>query len=201
MANLLMFADDAVRMTAISYNQPGFQDDNDDLSSYGPDRSYIRTDRRMRKNAFGNDWSQLHRSAYAFLYGTSQVAFSSSLVQRGEVLPTYMSNSVGIASYPAMTAVVSPVARFFLPAAFGTAGVATASALLAVIPAYGLSRAAQKATRYVQDWGYRLRHIEMGGDYQDTATAYALRSRSVAEMSSALSYSRRWLGNESLFMR
>ena len=69
------------------------------------------------------------------------------------------------------------------------------------IPAYGIGRAAASSVRYVKDWGYRLRHIELGGDYKDTETAYNLRMRTVSEMSSAQSYSRRWLGNEALYMR
>ena len=200
MANLIAFADDAVRVAIISYNNP-YQDPNDDLSSYGPGRSYVKTSRRMRKDVFANNWDQLQWSTSENLWGVSQVAFSSARVGRGEVLPTFVGTSSGIASFPALTAVMNPITRFFLPAVFGTAGTAVAASMLAVIPAYGIGRAAASSVIYVKDWGYRLRHIELGGDYKDTETAYNLRMRTVSEMSSAQSYSRRWLGNEALYMR
>lgn len=197
MANLLLFADDAVRIAAVGYG--GGNQSDSDLDNYGTGKSYIRTQPQMRRTPFGNSWSGL-RSTGAFLGGVPQIAFSSARVQRGEVLPTYLNSSIGLASYPALSAVISPVARFFLP--IGGAVIAPAAAsLLALFPAYGLGKAAASSVRYFKKWGYQLRHIEMGGNYEDTETAQGLRLRAVSEMSSALSYSRRWLGNEASFMR
>src|SRR5271157_1564899 len=119
MPNILLYADDAVRIAAQSYRRAGDQDPNDDLSSYGPGLSYIRADRRMKKNAFSNNWNALHNSQSAFFGGVPQIAFSSARMQRGEVLPTFIDNSVGIASYPAFSAVLAPAIRFALPAALG----------------------------------------------------------------------------------
>lgn len=201
MPNILLFADDAVRLTQYSYRDGGSQDPNDNLSGYGPGRSFVRSDRRSKLNPFSNNWNQLRSSSYAFLGGVPQIAFASGRMQRGEVLPTLADQSVGIASYPALSAVMNPISRFFLPAAFGTAGTAAASAMLAILPAYGLGKAAASGIRYFKDWGYKLRHIEQGGSYEDTETALGLRMRAIGDMSSALSYSRRWLGNEASFMR
>lgn len=198
MPNLLLFADDAVRVAAYTYQGNG--DPNADLSNYGPGQSYVRFDRKQRKEAFSNNWNSLRSSQSAFFGGVPQIAFAAARTQRGEVLPTLIDNSVGIASYPAFSAIIAPASRFFLPAALG-AGAPLATALLAAIPAYGLGKAAAQGVRYFKKWGYQLRHIEMGGDYSDTETALSLRMRAVGDMSSALSYSRRWLGNEALFMR
>jgi hypothetical protein len=198
-----MFADDAVRLTAYSYQKgdPSHiaTDLNDDLDFYNPNRAYIRSEHRRRPTTFANNWNGL-RDKNAFLGGVPQIAFSSLHVQRGEVLPTFAGNSVGIASYPMLSAGISSLARFMLPVG-ATAAAPVVGSILAVNAAYRVGLLTRQTVKYVQKWGYRLRHIEMGGDYQDTETALALRMRSVNEMSSALSYSRRWLGNEASFMR
>lgn len=200
MPNLLLFADDAVRIAAQSYSGPGFADPNDDLSSYGQGKSFTRVDHRMRKQVFGNNWGQLSQRG-AFLGGVPQIAFSSARMHRGELLPTLADRSVGIASFPALNAVMRPAARFFLPAVVGANAIGIAAAVLATLPSLGVGKAAASSVRLFQNWGYKLRHIEMGGDYEDTETALSLRMRAVSDMSSAMSYSRRWLGNEASFMR
>lgn len=199
MPNLLLFADDAIRLAAVSY-EPGNQDQFADLDNYGSGLSYVRADHTMRRNGFANNWRALHSSTYAFFGGVPQIAFSAARMNRGEVLPTIASQAVGIASFPGLSSVLAPVARFFLPP-LGAAGAATISPLLAIIPAYGLGKAAAASVRWFGQFGYRQRRAELGGTYNDTDTAYDLRMRAVSEMSSAMSYSRRWLGNEALFMR
>jgi|SRR5271156_75330 len=198
MPNLLLFADDAVRVATYTYQGGG--DPSADLTNYGPGQSYTRFDRKQRREAFSNNWSGLRSGQSPFLGGVPQIAFASARTQRGEVLPTLLDNSVGIASYPALSAVIGAATRFLLPAAL-SAGAPLAASFLAIIPAYGLGKAAAQGVRYFKKWGYQLRHIEMGGDYSDTETAASLRLRAVGDMSSALSYSRRWLGNEALFLR
>lgn len=200
MPNLLLFADDAARIAAYSYADNKLSDVDGDLSPYGPGKSYIRTDRRMRRNGFANNWSSMRSQNSPFFGGVPQIAFSASRLQRGEVLPSIASTSVGIASYPVLSAVLNPTIRFLLPSLAGPATPLVAG-LLAVIPSFQLGNAAAQAVRYVNRFGYRLRHIEQGGDYTDTATAYNLRMLAISDMSSAMSYSRRWLGNEALFMR
>jgi hypothetical protein len=200
MPNLLMFADDAVRISSQSYGRSE-RKENEDLSSYGTGKSFVRSDRKMRRNSFANNWSALRSPNYAFLGGVPQIAFSAIHAQRGEALSTFVDNSIGIASYPAMSAIISPALRFMLPAAFGAAGTAAIASLIAIAPAYGLGKAAAAGVRYFSSFGYRLRHIEMGGNYEDTATAQNLRMKAISDMSSAMSYSRRWLGQEANFMR
>lgn len=198
MPNLLLFLDDAIRISAVGY-QPS-QNLDADLSSYGWNSSYIKADHRKRQNAFANNWRELGYDGTAFFGGVPRIAFSSAHMQRGEVLPTFANTTVGIASYPALAPVISPLVRFFLPV-LGVSGSAAAASLLAAVPAYGLGKAAAASVRWFNNFGYRLRRIEMGGDYTDTETAYAVRMKAVSDMSSAMSYSRRWLGNEALFMR
>jgi hypothetical protein len=201
MPNILLFADDAARIAMRSYRNGSEIDPEDDLSSYGPGKSLVISQRQMRRQGPANNWSALRSQNYAFLGGVPQIAFSSFHTQRGEVLSTLADNSVGIASYPALSAVMNPALRFILPSALGAAGTASITAMLAILPAYGLGKAVKSGVRYFNSFGYRLRHIEQGGDYQDTETALNLRMRSISDMSSAMSYSRRWLGNEALFMR
>lgn len=201
MANFLIFADDALRVAATSYRAPDFEDPEDDLSSYGPGKSYMKYDRRMRQNAFSNDWRSMRSSSNgAFFGGVPQIAFASARTQHGEVLSTFIGNSTGIVSYPFLSGVLAPAFRFAAPTGLRFTAPLAAS-VAAIFAAYGVSKAAVAGIRFFQDWGYKLRHIEQGGDYSDTATAAAFRLHAVNEMSSALSYSRRWLGQEASFMR
>jgi len=193
-----MFADDAIRLSAYTYQKgPSAEDYN--LDNYDPDRAYVRSEHRKRPTPFANNWNGL-RDKNAFLGGVPQIAFSSLHMQRGEVLPTFAGNSLGIASYPVLSAVITPLARFMLPVGT-TAAAPVVGALLAVNAAYRVGLLTRQTVKYMQQFGYKLRHIEMGGDYKDTETALALRMRAVSEMNSAMSYSRRWLGNEANFMR
>lgn len=201
MPNVLIFADDAARIALRTYRRGNAVGLDEDFDQYGPGKSFAQSDRRMRREPFANNWSALRSQQYTFLGGVPQISFSSARAQRGEVLSTFADYSVGIASYPLLTGLLNPISKFLLPTTFGIAGAAAMTAILAVLPAYGLGKAAKAAVRYFSQFGYRQRHIEMGGDYQDTATAYNLRIRAISEMSSAMSYSRRWLGNEALFMR
>jgi hypothetical protein len=201
MPNLLLFVDDAIRITAKNYNRPALQDLNDDLSSYVSGQSYIQTGHTMRRNGITNNWSSLQSQGYAFFGGVPQIAFSTTRAQRGEVLSTIAATSVGIASYPTLSAVINPAVRFLLPFSIGATGTAVLASMIAVIPAYQIGKAAMAGVRYFNSFGYKLRRIEMGGDYQDSATAQNLRMKAISDMSSAMSYSRRWLGNEAQFMR
>lgn len=201
MANVLLLADDAVRIAAYTYADNKIDDQDADLSNYGTGKSYIRSQPQMRRYGIANNWRPLLEQNYRFLGGVPQIAFSASHVQRGETLSTIASSVTGIASYPAASSVVGAGLRFLLPSIFPSAAAGVMGSMLAILPAYGLGKAAAAGVRYFNKFGYRLRHIEQGGDYEDTATAYNLRLKAVNDMSSAMSYSRRWLGNEALFMR
>lgn len=200
MPGILLFADDAVRIVSRTYQNGGQTDPNDDFSSYGPGKSFIRSDKRMRPNGLTNDWGALRSQNYAFFGGVPQISFASARAQRGEVLPSIISSSIGIASYPALSAVMRPVSRFLLPFV-PEAAVPVLASLLAIEVAYGFGKAAAQSVRWFKSFGYRQRRIEQGGDYQDTETAFNLRLGAVRDMSSAMSYSRRWLGREAEYMR
>jgi len=201
MPNVLMFADDALRVVARRFNPNvphGVSDE--DISNYGPEESYVQFQRQQTHKPFQNNWKPMHSDRPGFYGGVPQIAFSSFHTQRGEVLPTFVGNSVGIASYPAASAIIGAATRFMLPAALAPAAPLTVP-FIAAVASYRVGLLAAKGAKLLGQFGYKLRHIEMGGDYQDTETAQALRMRAVSDMSSAMSYSRRWLGNEALFMR
>ena len=201
MPNVLMFADDALRIVARRYNpnvQHGMSDE--DLSNYGPGESYVQYQRQQTHKPFQNNWGPMKTDRSGFYGGVPQIAFSSFHTQRGEVLPTFLGNSVGIASYPAASAIIGAATRFAIPAAL-TPAAPLVVPFIAAVAAYRVGLLATKGVRLFGKFGYKLRHIEMGGDYQDTETAQALRMRAVSDMSSAMSYARRWLGNEALFLR
>jgi hypothetical protein len=54
--------------------------------------------------------------------------------------------------------------------------------------------------RWFTDLNRRIRHVEMGGSYQDTLTAKRQRLRALQDMNSAMIPGRRYLGQEALIM-
>lgn len=198
--NLLLLSDDLIRIYATSYHHPGLVNQFDDLSSYEPGGYYVNTQRRSPREPFSNNWQQLRWESTQSLMGVSSVAFASARTHRGEVLPTSAATSVGLASFPALSAVIAPAVRWgALPLSLGAGATGALAALIAIKPAFGLAHATAKGIRWFRDIDYKLRHIELGGSYEDTSTAANLRMRSVRDMSSTFGNSRKWLGQEASY--
>lgn len=58
----------------------------------------------------------------------------------------------------------------------------------------------QEAFQMFHDLNYRIRHVNMGGDYKDTETAYTMRQRASQELGSSVMNARQWLGKEAALM-
>ena len=73
-------------------------------------------------------------------------------------------------------------------------------AIGALYPSFGIAHFVTRQVRKFANVDYRIRRLEMGGDYEDSATAAMARFSAVRDMSSALGASRRFLGREALYL-
>lgn len=58
----------------------------------------------------------------------------------------------------------------------------------------------EDSVQFFHDFNKMTKHINMGGNYEDTQTAYTMRQRAAQEMGSSVLNARQWLGKESALM-
>ena len=112
----------------------------------------------------------------------ADVAFQAGRARRGTVLSTTLGATVGNAATFAGAVLSGPV------------GIA------ASLLGYQASFPVQRAVQTVIDAGSDLRHLNFGGNYRDTQTAYTMRQKAAQELSGSLVNARMYLGQEALLM-
>ena len=50
------------------------------------------------------------------------------------------------------------------------------------------------------DLNRRMKHVNMGGNYEDTRISYTMRQRAAQELGSSVTNARQWLGKEAIFL-
>jgi len=58
----------------------------------------------------------------------------------------------------------------------------------------------EEGVQMLHDFAYKVKHINMGGNYEDTQIAYSMRQRAAQELGSSVLNARQWLGKEAAFM-
>jgi len=134
----------------------------------------------------------------AWMLSTPMIAYSAAKADRGEMLAEASSQAVGLATYPALSGLASAVTAGMGP--LPKAAAMIASIALAATPAAHLERSVFRAVRSFTQMEHRIRSLETGGDYRDSATAEALRMRAVSEMTGGLQTARTYLGREAALM-
>jgi hypothetical protein len=64
----------------------------------------------------------------------------------------------------------------------------------------GLGSYVEEGVQILHDFNRNIKHINMGGDYEDTQVAYTMRQRAAQELGRSAMNARQWLGREALFM-
>ena len=123
-------------------------------------------------------------------------AFSAAKAQRGEKLPTLVSEAAGVAALRPM----AWVAHEALSTIAGGPALWMGVVVLTAAPNTLLRHSVYRGLRYLHDFDRRTRRLEMGGRYTDSETNQALRASSIQEMSAAFGSARRYLGNEAALM-
>lgn len=147
---------------------------------------------------YGISWSELDWSDGALL-GTPPITYGMRSRPRGDFLSNTVGWAVGLTTTLMGGFLLAPALRFAAPL-LGGPGSRAASMILTSYGALGLGTFAARAVRSFSSLDREVRRIRQGGDYQDTASAQALRSAAVRDMSSAFGASRRFLGREATYL-
>jgi hypothetical protein len=134
---------------------------------------------------------------------------TSGRIAKASPAPFGMLFRVGAALDLGTRAVMSPRGHFASSMIAGTlANVGAELASFVPIPgvnlalsflAYGAGQALEKPIQNFVELNHRVRHVDMGGTYQDTQQAYTMRARAAQELGSSLLNARQILGKEALY--
>jgi hypothetical protein len=58
----------------------------------------------------------------------------------------------------------------------------------------------EEGVQMFADLNKQIKHVNMGGNYEDTKIAYTMRQRAAQELGSSVVNARQWLGREALFL-
>jgi hypothetical protein len=142
-------------------------------------------------------WRGVDWGAGGNMLGLPFIAYEVGTAQRGEMLPTAAGRTMGLMTYPALSGVIAFGLAMIPGVNVATAGIA--AGLMAMYPNGVLEDGMSRGIRAITDTAKQIRHIEMGGSYQDSQSAEQQRMRALQEMGGAMQTSRRWLGQEAVF--
>lgn len=129
---------------------------------------------------------------------TALIGFQASNAGRGALLPSIVGQSVAVSAG-------IPMAGFAAAAVSLVPGIGPAAAVVIgeVLAGYGELRFGSmliKKFRMFSDLHKNIRHLEMGGNFQDSELAQRQRFLAVQDMNSSMIPGRRYLGQEALLM-
>jgi hypothetical protein len=180
---LLALSDDVVRLAYQTHEWTGWD--------------YNRQ-RFRRPESDEYDWDEL-RWAQGALTNLTPASFSVKHRPRGEFISRTIGTTTSLCIMLQAPFAMAPLLRMGIPM-LGITGSKAVSMFATLYPAIGLGNFATRAVRYMANYGYHMRRIEMGGDYEDSATAAALRFAALRDMSAAHGIARSYLGREALYL-
>lgn len=150
------------------------------------------------KKVGGSFWGGLTSGASFGVAGIGLVAYQASRSNRGGFVPAIVGQvgAIGVGSILAGVA----ASGFALIPGIGIAAASVLGALLADYPEYAIGTWMGRKVRLFTDVNKKIRHLEMGGSYQDSQLAHRQRFIALQDMSSAMIPARRYLGQEALLM-
>jgi hypothetical protein len=166
------------------------------VTPYEHAKSWLKPATQMStRQAF---WSGMKAGADGNMLGLPFVAYEMGTAQRGEMLATATGRVTGLCTYP----VTAGLTLAMLSAIPGVNVVAypIVAAILAQFPNSYLENKIISGIRTLNQAGRRIRRLEVGGDFEDSESASAARQRSLRELTGTMQTSRRYLGQEALFM-
>lgn len=143
-------------------------------------------------------WKGSRFASEGAYWGIPVVALEAATAKRGELVPTLAGKSVGLAIQPIASGITSA-------ALAATLGLPPAAAALAatLLVGYATSQFEHTLVRNLTELsqeGANAQRVRFGGGYVDTHSAQQRRQRAAIELAGALPTSRRWLGQEALFL-
>jgi hypothetical protein len=150
---------------------------------------------REIKNSYWKGHKFASEGAY---WGLPILAMEVASAKRGELIPTLAAQSVSLAVQP----VLGGIAAAGLTATFGLPPVAAALAGTLLV-GYATNQFTHTLIRGFSELtaeGRFAQKLRFGGDYIDTKTSQQRRQRAAIELTGTSTTSRRWLGQEALFL-
>lgn len=126
------------------------------------------------------------------------IAYEAANADRGEMLASTSGSVSGLMSYPILSGVIA--GGLALIPGIGVTAAAVMGAIAAIYPSGQVDKLASQGFRMLNNMGRNVRHLEFGGNYQDSETAQRERQLAIQEMSAAFQTSRRYLGQEARIM-
>jgi hypothetical protein len=123
------------------------------------------------------------------------IAMEVASAQRGEQMATLTGRVGGILTYPVFAGVLA-AGIAMIPGVNVAAGLI--GAMIAMYPNGLLEDSVIRKVKWLNTTGKNIRHLEVGGAYQDTNLAAHQRQIAMMELSSAIQPARRFLGQEGL---
>lgn len=142
-------------------------------------------------------WGQL-KFGPSGLANVPLMAFEASNAPKGQKIASLTGQSASLLMYPVLAGIAS-VGLCFIPG-IGPIAASILAATLAYYPDAVLGENVSRKVRSLSEFGLKRRHLDMGGNYQDTLTAERQRLIAIQNMNAALLPGRRYLGQEALLM-
>lgn len=132
------------------------------------------------------------------MLGVPFIGYEMAHAQRGEMMATLTGRTVGLFTYPVVTG--ATLAVMTMIPGINLVAYPMAAALLAAFPNTMLEDKIIGGISFLNQTGRRIRRLEVGGDFEDSESAYATRQRSLHDLTGTMQASRRYLGQEALLM-
>jgi hypothetical protein len=142
-------------------------------------------------------WKGMGFGAEGSMLGLPFIAMEAGMAQRGEVVPTLVARSAGLVTYPAISGVIAGGLALAFPQ---LKYVGFLASVVGMYPDSLVQEGLLHGLRLATDAARHLRHLEMGGTYQDSVLAQSQRMTALTEMSGAIGAGRRYLGQEAALM-
>lgn len=143
-------------------------------------------------------WKGMRFASEGAYWSMPLVALEAATAKKGEMIPTIASQAVSLAAQP----VASGLAAAALTATFAMPPAAAAMAAT-VLVGFAASQFEHKLLRgftEITREGSKADRVRFGAGFVDTSSAQQRRQRVAMELAGALPTSRRWLGQEALFL-
>lgn len=192
--SVIGLTDDIIRIAAQTgelHRKKVFHTDSDGMPSY------TRTDPNS-DSRHGIPWRELSFRNAAML-GMPPISYGLKHRPKGEFAAYLVGGTVGLTTLGLGAFSLAPGFKFAAPI-LGGFGSKVASSLLVGFGSLGLGTFAARAVRTFANFDNDVFRIRMGGDYQDTTTAQALRFAAVRDIGSTLGNARSFIGREAMYL-
>lgn len=149
---------------------------------------------KMKKSFLGG----IGFGALGRVQDVAMIGFQAANAGRGGFVPSIIGQSAAIGLGIPLTGFIS--AGLCLIPGVGPLAGAIVGNILSGYAELRFGSELIKKIRLFTDMHRRIRHLEMGGSYQDSLIAQRQRFRAIQDMNAALVPSRRYLGQEALIM-